>query len=134
MASAARGAGARSGTRKYRLPVQTGPGWGEGSVPLSCFSLQEAVLINVIILLSLLLSSPCPLFAPSGGCDGSSEAWLEIASVQRGGHIRDGLGDVFHQEGFICLFAYWLPQMVVRQDEFFMQKNSTVFYCLKNWL
>lgn len=67
------------------------------------------MLINVIILLSLLPSSPCPLFAPSGGCDGSGEGWLEIASVRRGGHIRDGLGDVFHQEGFICLFAYLLP-------------------------
>lgn len=112
MASAARGAGARSGTRKYRLPVQTGPGWGEGSAPLSCFSLQEAVLINVIILLSLLLSSPCPLFAPSGGCDGSGEAWLEIVSVQRGGHIRDVWVMFSTKKGlFVCLhigFLRWL--------------------------
>lgn len=32
---------------------------------------------------------------------------------------------------FICFFASY---MVVRQNEFFMEKNSTVFYCLKNWL
>lgn len=87
-----------------------------------CASLQ----INVIILLSLLYL----------GCAAGSQwwgGWKLRPSVQCRGSIRGCLGSVFHQRKalFICFFA---SHTVVRQNEFFMEKNSTMFYCLKNWL
>lgn len=89
-------------------------------------SVHHSELITIILLSLLYL-----------GCAVGSQwwgGWKLRPSVQCRGSIRGCLGDAFHQGGlylFVCFFA---SCMVVRQNEFFMEKNSTVFYCLKNWL
>lgn len=82
------------GSRKDRLPSP-------------CLYLQEALMINVI-LLSLFYFHRCRTCSSlpqweQPGCRGLVGNCVCVVKI-----MRNDLGDVFHQEEFICLFAYLL--------------------------